>query len=459
MRPRSPRLFAGSALVLVGPVIHLLLVASSTPALTFDINFAPGMPANAREGFTTGLQQLGALLADDITVRIDAKYAPLPGNFVGQSATPAPATHYSDVKRALMNDIKSSSDATAVANLQAGTIVNPQRITWNYGVWIEALKFFVHDEFTDQLMIDDETVLDSYNNTQMLFPRANMKAIGLTKDYRGDPTFDASTVDGTITIDSGLAWDFDRSNGIDSNRRDFIGVVQHEALHVLGFVSGVDRHDSRSVPNGPERPSQRVGDEQLEAWVQIFANNTVLDLFRFTEFSTTSAEGGIGIQDLGYGQRSATDIPYFSIDGGVTLLSQFTTGQFHGDGETAGHWKQGPIGQTIGIMTPDTRLGELRALTELDLLMLDVIGYDLVSSETLAGDFNEDGMVDARDYVIWRDGLGTKYSQADYTDWRANFGKMLPMGASTAQETVPEPFSLALLSTLSVVLIDMRRVT
>ena len=33
---------------------------------------------------------------------------------------------------------------------------------------------------------------------------------------------------------------------------------------------------------------------------------------------------------------------------------------------------------------------------------------------TIAGDFNTDGTVDAADYVVWRNGLGTTYAQNDY---------------------------------------------
>jgi hypothetical protein len=69
----------------------------------------------------------------------------------------------------------------------------------------------------------------------------------------------------------------------------------------------------------------------------------------------------------------------------------------------------------------------------------------------LAGDFNDDGSVDAADYVVWRKGLGTEYSQDDYNDWRGNFGVMAgaaSAGAST-QTAVPEPTSgLALIGVL-----------
>jgi subtilisin family serine protease len=48
------------------------------------------------------------------------------------------------------------------------------------------------------------------------------------------------------------------------------------------------------------------------------------------------------------------------------------------------------------------------------------------------GDFNDDGTVDAADYVVWRNGLGTLYTQSDYDIWRANFGKSLGPGSGPA---------------------------
>jgi hypothetical protein len=66
---------------------------------------------------------------------------------------------------------------------------------------------------------------------------------------------------------------------------------------------------------------------------------------------------------------------------------------------------------------------------------------------TIAGDFNTDGTVDAADYILWRNGLGTTYSQADYNAWRANFGRSAADAASaatvgpasSAHPAVPEP--------------------
>jgi hypothetical protein len=57
----------------------------------------------------------------------------------------------------------------------------------------------------------------------------------------------------------------------------------------------------------------------------------------------------------------------------------------------------------------------------------------------LPGDFNLNGVVDAADYVIWRNGLGTVYTQADYNTWRTHFGQTSGSGTSLSAIGVPEP--------------------
>jgi hypothetical protein len=77
------------------------------------------------------------------------------------------------------------------------------------------------------------------------------------------------------------------------------------------------------------------------------------------------------------------------------------------------------------------------------------VGYydDVTISSTggLAGDFNGDGKVDAADYVVWRDGLGTTFQQSDYATWKQNFGKTAGGGASLGASAVPEPVSWLML--------------
>jgi hypothetical protein len=65
---------------------------------------------------------------------------------------------------------------------------------------------------------------------------------------------------------------------------------------------------------------------------------------------------------------------------------------------------------------------------------------------SVPGDFNGDSLVDAADYVVWRNGLGTTYTQADYDVWRANFGASAAGAAAAAQalsaQQVPEPTAI-----------------
>jgi autotransporter-associated beta strand protein len=69
---------------------------------------------------------------------------------------------------------------------------------------------------------------------------------------------------------------------------------------------------------------------------------------------------------------------------------------------------------------------------------------ELSVSASLAGDFNGDGSVDMADYVVWRKGFGTTYTQEDYDDWRNNFGAQAGGGAlDSASTAVPEPATIA----------------
>ena len=80
------------------------------------------------------------------------------------------------------------------------------------------------------------------------------------------------------------------------------------------------------------------------------------------------------------------------------------------------------------------------------------------------GDYNRDGTVDAADYVVWRRGLGTTYTQTDYDAWRANFGQTIGSGgalpsAEPLSIAAPEPATLTLLIMAMVVHYARRRST
>ena len=82
----------------------------------------------------------------------------------------------------------------------------------------------------------------------------------------------------------------------------------------------------------------------------------------------------------------------------------------------------------------------------------------------LPGDYNEDGAVNAADYVVWRKTGGT---QSGYDAWRANFGNTAgassarhggsSAGASPSLAAVPEPASATLIAMASLLLLNRRR--
>ncbi len=70
----------------------------------------------------------------------------------------------------------------------------------------------------------------------------------------------------------------------------------------------------------------------------------------------------------------------------------------------------------------------------------------LSAAPLLAGDYNHDGTVDAADYIVWRNGLGTLYTQADYDAWRVHFGQSVIGGiGASASVAVPEPATVLML--------------
>jgi hypothetical protein len=60
----------------------------------------------------------------------------------------------------------------------------------------------------------------------------------------------------------------------------------------------------------------------------------------------------------------------------------------------------------------------------------------LIRPTPMAGDFNEDGTVDAADYVVWRKNGG---SQDNYDKWRANFGRTVGAASRAARGQTRPP--------------------
>ena len=120
-----------------------------------------------------------------------------------------------------------------------------------------------------------------------------------------------------------------------------------------------------------------------------------------------------------------------------------------------------PAGTTqvrVGVRVDDV-------MTNVDIPFQTANFDDFSLIAMLPGDYNDNGIVDAADYTVWRDNLGTNVtlpnddtpgvSFNDYEQWKTHFGESGGSG-SGAVVAVPEP-ATALLIILAAVGLSTRR--
>jgi PEP-CTERM motif len=115
----------------------------------------------------------------------------------------------------------------------------------------------------------------------------------------------------------------------------------------------------------------------------------------------------------------------------------------------AGEWELGDAFDAAGV--EDLRF--FYGMTD-GTLVRGLVEY-LAGPGGLAGDYNDDGAVDAADYVVWRKHNNTAttlpnddtpgVSDADLVVWRENFGETSPGAGGQTATATPEPASAALL--------------
>ena len=317
--------------VFIGLLIANTLLASSAHGLEIRLNAAAGMTQDSIDGFTRAATYWENTLSDNTVIYIDIDFRTLNPSVLGQAGSTTQSVGVADYYTALINDVTSQTDITAVANLSPLSVNGGLTFVTN-----------VFDSGTNTMILGVDND-DSANNRVLDMNTANAKAVGL---YTGvDGTSDAS-----ITFSDSFSWDYDNADGINLGHQDFVGVAIHEIGHSLGFVSGVDTMDF--IVDNPQGVDQ----------FRIFSG---LDMFRYSADDTL---------DL-----SVATASYFSIDGGANALGLFSTGSSNGDGRQASHWKDNQLtGIQLGILDPTAQAaGTANEVTTLDLLALDAIGWNL----------------------------------------------------------------------------------
>lgn len=132
--------------------------------------------------------------------------------------------------------------------------------------------------------------------------------------------------------------------------------------------------------------------------------------------------------------------------------------------ETTTTWEplnntSGPTGTVVNVRTPvpqtiddPNHLVTIRVKstnTKLEIFGTTTSGFGGVRlnafslsavSAALPGDYNENGIVDGADYIMWRNAPGSFGGTPDgYNTWRANFGASSGSGAGVSPSMVPEP--------------------
>ncbi len=321
--------------------LHLVCLASSSHALSINLNAPVGMDPNALSGFQMAAAYWQSKLTDNVTVNFNVNFSALPPNVLGSTSSSSKVYYVGNIMSALAFDATTANDALAVGHLPAlnslGTLDFLTQRNTEGGSAVISLD---NDPYDPVLEADANPANDLWNNNAYFaITTANAKALG--------ETFASNWVDASIEFSSLFSWDFDNSDGVGTGLQDFVGVTIHEMGHALGFESGVDLVDFY-ISNPAD--------------LDPYAVYNTLDLYRY---------GAPGTLNLGAGANA-----YFSLDGGVTSLGQFSTGTLHGDGRQASHWKDN-LG--LGIMDPTANpAGQVNTPTVLDLTAFDVIGWDLV---------------------------------------------------------------------------------
>jgi hypothetical protein len=182
------------------------------------------------------------------------------------------------------------------------------------------------------------------------------------------------------------------------------------------------------IRNMADPPSQPLG----------IGQPPIADRYLSPDFYTGSADNGGVHQNAGVLNKAS----YLSVEGGV-----FNGFQVAGIGfdkveqiwyrALTAYFEPGEtFNQAYGhIIQAATDLYSADDVWQVTMALRSV---EMNMSRSFAGDLDGNGVIDIADYVVWRHGRGTLYSQGVYDIWRANFGNP-PSGSGAQLASVPEP--------------------
>lgn len=187
----------------------------------------------------------------------------------------------------------------------------------------------------------------------------------------------------------------------------------------------------------------------------------------------TAIDGG------GHFDLSTTNVAFVSGDlafrgplgnpAGTNSLSN-QSGLLSGTGLLSSTNQSGQTTETLTFPISATFAFAADAATNISLTLTGQLVATATFATPLPGDYNQNGVVDSADYVVWRNQLGTSnplpndpnggtISTTQYTTWRSNFGQTAGSGSQSGTavgSAVPEPSHLALAVVIMLILAPCR---
>jgi autotransporter-associated beta strand protein len=220
-------------------------------------------------------------------------------------------------------------------------------------------------------------------------------------------------------------------------------IFTHKALDFTGVAHTIDVADGTLTftSRAPSHPLEITATQPDGAVVTKTGPGTwrLEDAVQTADFTgATKVHEGV----LSLGRPALADAADLYLESGVTLELDFSGTDvidslfIDGMSQATGTW--GRPGNLTADFTSDLISGDG---------LLDVTTFVLV------GDYNDDHVVDAADYTVWRNNLGSTavlpndrtpgmVTSEDYDDWKANFGATSTgAGAASVAASVPEPAS------------------
>jgi len=230
-----------------------------------------------------------------------------------------------------------------------------------------------------------------------------------------------------------------------------VGVVE---FHVAGAngTRPIQVNRNLIINNGASGTAGAVRSSRLE-----------IDLDAAPTVNGSGVPQDLGLFDVAFSDATGTNTAgagalgdFFSSADGNALYSQGATVSAVFGGSTY-NWT---ISYTGNITWANANAGAVGSISDTGGVDVVLKGLSsVVVPQGTPGDYNNNGVVDAADYVVWRKNLGTnttlpnevsgttpgQVTQEDYAAWRARFGNASGAGSSLAAAGVPEPCSILLL--------------